>query len=155
MRRLYGSADSSFSEIKIDRSFTQNILASGTKRIITETIVSLGQELGARIIAEGIEAEQHQSKLMEIGCLIGQGYLLSRPLPAEQFSALLEQYPIRRTRLIGRFAFLIKILERDAGQRGRRHHQDPTACKDGQNTAPARRQPTEPVEPVASEAGVS
>jgi PAS domain S-box-containing protein/diguanylate cyclase (GGDEF)-like protein len=77
------------SEIKVDRSFTQQILVSGTKRIITETILSLGQELGVRIVAEGVETENHHSKLKEMGCLIGQGYLFSHPLPVEQLTALL------------------------------------------------------------------
>ena len=77
------------SEIKIDRSFTQNLLDSGTNRIITETLVSLGQELRIRIVAEGIETKEQQVKLKEIGCLLGQGYLFSRPIPAERLVALL------------------------------------------------------------------
>jgi PAS domain S-box-containing protein/diguanylate cyclase (GGDEF)-like protein len=77
------------SEIKIDRSFTKNILHSATSRIITKTILSLGQELGIRIVAEGIETAQERIVLKEMGCLIGQGYLFSRPLPAAQLSDLL------------------------------------------------------------------
>jgi PAS domain S-box-containing protein/diguanylate cyclase (GGDEF)-like protein len=77
------------SEIKIDRSFTQNMLESGVKRIVTATILSLGQELSVRVVAEGIETEQHRDKLAEMGCRIGQGYLFSRPLPAEDLFALL------------------------------------------------------------------
>jgi PAS domain S-box-containing protein/diguanylate cyclase (GGDEF)-like protein len=77
------------SEIKVDRSFTQNMMGSGTKRIVTETIVSLGQELAVKVVAEGIETEEHYGTLKEMGCLIGQGYLFSRPLPADQFLAFL------------------------------------------------------------------
>jgi PAS domain S-box-containing protein/diguanylate cyclase (GGDEF)-like protein len=77
------------SEIKIDRSFIQHILDSGFKRIVTKTILSLGKELGVRVVAEGIETEQHNSHLKEMGCLIGQGYLFSRPVPGEQLCALL------------------------------------------------------------------
>jgi len=77
------------SEIKIDRSFTQHVLDGGVKRIVIETILSLGQELGIRVVAEGIETEEHNIKLKEMGCQIGQGYLFSRPLPAAQFSAFL------------------------------------------------------------------
>jgi EAL domain-containing protein (putative c-di-GMP-specific phosphodiesterase class I) len=51
--------------------------------------LSLGQELGVRIVAEGVETENHHSKLKEMGCLIGQGYLFSHPLPVEQLTALL------------------------------------------------------------------
>ena len=77
------------SEIKIDFSFTQHILDSGIKRIVVETILSLGQELAIRVVAEGIETEEHHVKLREMGCLVGQGYLFSRPVPPEQLSALL------------------------------------------------------------------
>jgi EAL domain-containing protein (putative c-di-GMP-specific phosphodiesterase class I) len=77
------------SEIKIDRSFTQHILDSATKRIVVETILSLGRELAVRVVAEGIETEKQKIKLRDMGCLIGQGYLFSRPVPAEQLSALL------------------------------------------------------------------
>jgi PAS domain S-box-containing protein/diguanylate cyclase (GGDEF)-like protein len=77
------------SEIKIDRSFTQHMLDSGIKRIVIETILSLGRELAIRVVAEGIETEKHKIKLKEMGCLIGQGYLFSRPVTAEQLSALL------------------------------------------------------------------
>ena len=77
------------SEIKIDRSFTQHILDSGVKRIVVETILSLGQELAIRVVAEGIETEEHNIKLKEMGCLVGQGYLFSFPVPPKHLSALL------------------------------------------------------------------
>jgi EAL domain-containing protein (putative c-di-GMP-specific phosphodiesterase class I) len=77
------------SEIKIDRSFTQNVLDGGIKRIVIETILALGRQLGVRVVAEGIETEKHLHALSEIGCRVGQGYLFSRPLPAEQFVDLL------------------------------------------------------------------
>lgn len=77
------------SEIKIDRSFIHDLLDSGIKRIVTETILSIGKELAIRVVAEGIETERHSLKLKEMGCLVGQGYLFSRPIPEEKFSALL------------------------------------------------------------------
>ena len=85
------------SEIKIDRSFTQHILDSGIKRIVVETILSLGQELAIRVVAEGIETKDHSMKLKEMGCLVGQGYLFSRPISPEQLSALLAVETLRRS----------------------------------------------------------
>jgi PAS domain S-box-containing protein/diguanylate cyclase (GGDEF)-like protein len=77
------------SEIKIDGSFTRNVLNGGIKRIVIETILALGRELGVRVVAEGIETEEHLNAFSEIGCRVGQGYLFSRPVPAEQLAVLL------------------------------------------------------------------
>jgi PAS domain S-box-containing protein/diguanylate cyclase (GGDEF)-like protein len=72
-------------EIKIDRGFVQAMSESATKRIIVEAVVRLGQELGAEVVAEGIETEAERAVLCEMGCPYGQGYLFSRPLPPEAF----------------------------------------------------------------------
>lgn len=81
------------SEIKIDRSFTQSARAKGTKRIVIESIIALGTELSARIVGEGIETVEQHRGLRELGCLFGQGYLFSRPVPAAQLIALLDSEP--------------------------------------------------------------
>jgi PAS domain S-box-containing protein/diguanylate cyclase (GGDEF)-like protein len=81
------------SEIKIDRNFIKDILNNGTKRIVTQTVLSFGRELAIRVVAEGIETEAQLSLIQEMGCQIGQGYLFSRPLAAEQFRALLASEP--------------------------------------------------------------
>ncbi len=75
-------------EIKIDRSFVQGMQESATKRIIVETVVKIGKELGADVVAEGIETEAERAMLCSIGCPFGQGYLFSRPLPPEAFLEL-------------------------------------------------------------------
>jgi len=77
------------SEIKVDRSFTQHMPDGGIKKIVTETILAMGKELAIRVVAEGIETEAQKMNLKDMGCLIGQGYIFSRPVPAETFSALL------------------------------------------------------------------
>jgi len=77
------------SEIKVDRSFTQHMPDGGIKKIVTETILAMGKELAIRVVAEGIETEAQQMNLKDMGCLIGQGYIFSRPVPAERFSELL------------------------------------------------------------------
>lgn len=77
-------------EIKIDRGFVKAMAESATKRIIVETVVKLGQELGAEVVAEGIETETERAMLCDIGCPYGQGYLFSRPLPPQAFLDLVD-----------------------------------------------------------------
>jgi EAL domain-containing protein (putative c-di-GMP-specific phosphodiesterase class I) len=47
-------------------------------------------ELGVPVVAEGIETEAQLDALRSLGCLLGQGYLLARPMPAEDFGARLD-----------------------------------------------------------------
>jgi len=75
-------------EIKIDRGFVQAMSESVAKRIVVEAVVRLGQELGAEVVAEGIETETERAMLCDIGCPYGQGYLFSRPLPPQAFLEL-------------------------------------------------------------------
>ena len=77
------------SEIKIDKSFTQGMVESGVMRIIAETVLSLGAELHADVVAEGIETEAQRKSLLDMGCTKGQGYLFSRPVSDREFVALL------------------------------------------------------------------
>ena len=57
---------------------------------IVKTIISLGQSMNIELIAEGIETAAHQASLQELGCLYGQGYYYSKPLPPEQFIQYLQ-----------------------------------------------------------------
>jgi diguanylate cyclase (GGDEF)-like protein len=79
--------------IKIDRSFVMELNASAADRAIVEAIVSLGQQLGLSIIAEGIEDEIAADILRQLGCQEAQGYYFGRPMPASDFSALLGVAP--------------------------------------------------------------
>jgi len=76
--------------IKIDRSFVQS---ADTKngRVIIETIVSMGHKLGLSILAEGIETEAQADYFDSLNCNEAQGFLFAKPMPAEQFLALLDQ----------------------------------------------------------------
>ena len=56
---------------------------------IVRAIISLSQSLGLGVVAEGIETKEQHAFLLEYGCTTGQGYLFSRPIPAEDFTALL------------------------------------------------------------------
>jgi EAL domain-containing protein (putative c-di-GMP-specific phosphodiesterase class I) len=67
--------------LKVDRSFVARMHESAGSRRIVQAIVSLGGGLGLEVVAEGVEREEQRAALVEMGCLSGQGYLFSRPLP--------------------------------------------------------------------------
>jgi diguanylate cyclase (GGDEF)-like protein len=73
--------------IKIDRTFVAG-LASVTDRSIVEAVVALARGLRIGVVAEGIETEIQRRILRDIGCDVGQGYLFSRPLPADEAARL-------------------------------------------------------------------
>ena len=70
--------------LKIDRCFVNEFTSVQDRYPIVNTIVALSQELGLSIIAEGIETQQQLSWLQNLMCDFGQGYLFSKPLPAEE-----------------------------------------------------------------------
>jgi EAL domain-containing protein (putative c-di-GMP-specific phosphodiesterase class I) len=73
--------------LKIDQSFVRDLATDADDRVLTATIVNLGHSLGLKVVAEGVETEEQRSFLLEQGCDLAQGYLFSRPMPAEDFSA--------------------------------------------------------------------
>jgi EAL domain-containing protein (putative c-di-GMP-specific phosphodiesterase class I)/GGDEF domain-containing protein/ActR/RegA family two-component response regulator len=73
-----------FSEIKVDKSFVITARESEESRAVIKSVVSLGMSLGLIITAEGIEDEETQTFLRNIGCTLAQGYLFARPLNGEQ-----------------------------------------------------------------------
>ncbi|MCA1248371.1 bifunctional diguanylate cyclase/phosphodiesterase [Massilia sp. MS-15] len=77
--------------LKIDRSFTTGIPGDPSDCAIAGTIVSMAQQLGLRVIAEGVETVEQLSFLRESGCDEVQGYLYSKPLPADDFERSLRE----------------------------------------------------------------
>lgn len=77
--------------IKIDRSFVTEIHNNPDDFAIVRTVLALGASLDKRCLAEGIETAAHFEVLRDLGCHYAQGYWMSKPLPAEQFEALLAQ----------------------------------------------------------------
>lgn len=75
-------------QLKVDRSFVQDILEDPTSGAIAQTIVSLSRAMHLAVVAEGIETEEQRRYLQRLGCQIFQGYLFSRPLPVKDFEAL-------------------------------------------------------------------
>lgn len=73
-------------ELKVDRSFVQQMLSVDKVSTVVETIISLAKSLDMNIVAEGVETHPQLNWLEERGCSNFQGYLFSRPLEAEQFA---------------------------------------------------------------------
>jgi diguanylate cyclase (GGDEF)-like protein/PAS domain S-box-containing protein len=77
--------------LKIDKSFVQHLGNDSGKGELVHTIVRLGESLRLDTVAEGIETTAQRDALTEMGCIFGQGYLFSRPLPPADIDALLEE----------------------------------------------------------------
>ncbi|HCB76401.1 MAG TPA: GGDEF-domain containing protein [Sphingomonas bacterium] len=75
--------------LKIDRSFVSGMLADRDKVAIVRAILGLAQALGMQTTAEGIETPELAQTLAALGCGYGQGFLYSKPLPADQALRLL------------------------------------------------------------------
>ncbi|MDX6274132.1 MAG: hypothetical protein QOJ92_1342 [Frankiales bacterium] len=71
-------------EIKVDRSFVARAHGSHSDRAIVRATVELGHSLGLRVVAEGVEDSLTRDLLVDLGCDRAQGYLLGRPVPAEE-----------------------------------------------------------------------
>lgn len=79
-------------ELKIDKSFILNLDTSADDQLIVRSTIDLGHTLGLSITAEGVESEAIKTLLKHYGCDTAQGYLYSKPLPAEQFTQWLHTY---------------------------------------------------------------
>jgi diguanylate cyclase (GGDEF)-like protein len=68
-------------ELKIDRSFVSGIMTDRRKQLLVNTAIDAARNFGLDIVAEGIETPDQQQALVARGCTVGQGYLLSKPVP--------------------------------------------------------------------------
>lgn len=77
--------------LKIDQGFIRDIPQSGDDMAISAAVIAMGHSMGLKVLAEGVETTEQLDFLRERGCDQFQGYLCSRPLPAEAFEALLRK----------------------------------------------------------------
>jgi EAL domain-containing protein (putative c-di-GMP-specific phosphodiesterase class I) len=75
--------------LKIDKSFVINMVTNDNDAVIVRSTIDLGRNLGLQVIAEGVETEAAWRQLATLGCDLAQGFLLSRPIPADELSAWL------------------------------------------------------------------
>lgn len=78
--------------LKIDKSFVHDIETDQDDRAITATIIGIAHTLGMKVVAEGVETRQQLAFLQTHGCDIYQGFLVSPPVPAEQFAEFIKTY---------------------------------------------------------------
>ena len=76
-------------QLKIDQSFTRDILTDMNDEAIARTVVALGKTLGFSVIAEGVETRSQRNMLYAMGCVLYQGYLFSKPLSIEELESYL------------------------------------------------------------------
>lgn len=77
------------SELKIDRSFIQDITDEESDLIMVKTIIDLGKNFGLNVVSEGVETKLQLNTLATLGCDIYQGFYFSKPLPLESFLPLI------------------------------------------------------------------
>lgn len=77
------------SYLKIDRSFVQGLTPASGDAAIAQTIVSLAHTLGMEVVAEGVETRAQYDRLAAMGCDYAQGFLVSRPMFADEAGAYL------------------------------------------------------------------
>nr|MDP2190628.1 EAL domain-containing protein [Rhodoferax sp.] len=78
-------------QLKIDRSFVNNIVSNHLDAVIVQTIIGMANNLGVAVIAEGVETEEQRACLERFGCLSYQGYLYGKPVPLHEFEKLAMQ----------------------------------------------------------------
>lgn len=75
--------------LKLDQAFIRNLATDPRQQSIVERIIALARVLDFQVVAEGVEQEDQRTLLSTMGCHLIQGYLISRPVPALEFAALL------------------------------------------------------------------
>lgn len=90
-----------FTELKIDRAFVNGAAQWPNRHKVLKSALELGQSLGVATVAEGVETVEDWKLLRDLGCDMAQGYLLSRPMPAEALVGWMRQDRRRLKALAG------------------------------------------------------
>ena len=80
------------SELKIDQSFIKEMNVNKDDEAIVRSTIDLAHNLGLSVVAEGVETQDAFDILKSLKCDVAQGYLISKPVPAENFSVFYEEY---------------------------------------------------------------
>jgi EAL domain-containing protein (putative c-di-GMP-specific phosphodiesterase class I) len=89
-------------ELKIDRSFVSGMETDRDDAVIVRSTIDLGHNMDLRVVAEGVENEAVWHLLAEAGCDIGQGYFMSKPIPANQLDDWMAKWraPVARQKAV-------------------------------------------------------
>jgi EAL domain-containing protein (putative c-di-GMP-specific phosphodiesterase class I) len=79
-------------KLKVDISFVRGMTTNNGKASIVRAIIALGHSLGLEVIAEGVEDEDQVHYLRSLKCDVIQGYLIGRPMPADEMTRFLASF---------------------------------------------------------------
>ena len=77
--------------LKIDRQLIAPLVSSASQRNLIASIIDIGQSLGIKVVAEGVETREHVSILRDIGCDTLQGFALARPMASDELMAFVRR----------------------------------------------------------------
>ncbi len=81
-----------FTELKIDRSFVMDIHRNRDSRVIVDAIMKMAHAMDLKVVAEGVETEEHLDILADLNCDYVQGYYFSRPIPTDKFIGFMDNW---------------------------------------------------------------
>lgn len=90
VREMMAALAGTVNPSRIDQSFVAGLEEGGRGALIARTIQQLGNSLGFRTLAEGIETNAQRRSLIEMGCSTGQGFLVSRAVPPDELVRMLD-----------------------------------------------------------------
>ena len=96
-------------QLKIDRTFVQDMESDADNAVIVRSVVDLARNLGLLTVAEGVENESTWQLLTELGCASAQGYFLARPMAGDLFRDWLAEYGATRVAADGAGQKMTKV----------------------------------------------
>jgi EAL domain-containing protein (putative c-di-GMP-specific phosphodiesterase class I)/GGDEF domain-containing protein len=77
-------------EMKIDQSFVREMLSNSNSERLIRSMINLGHDMGINVLVEGIETPEEMTRLRELGCVYGQGFLIGKPMPFDEIHEWIE-----------------------------------------------------------------